>query len=52
MSKFEFTFLNTNACSLIPKINSLIDCFDELDVSVAAITETWLNDEHLSLIHI
>ena len=46
MNLFSFTFLNTNARSLSPKINSLIDCFDELDVSVAAVTETWLNDAH------
>ena len=41
---FKFTFLNTNARSLSPKINSLIECFDEMDASVAIVTETWLTD--------
>lgn len=39
-----FTFINTNARSLCPKINSLIDCFDELDATAAVVTETWLAD--------
>ena len=41
---FRFTILNTDARSLSPKITSLIDCFDEMDDSVAVITETWLSD--------
>ena len=40
----DFTFINTNARSLCPKINSLIDTMDELDVSMAVVTETWLAD--------
>ena len=36
--------INTNARSLCPKINSLIDCFEELDVTVGIVTETWLAD--------
>ena len=39
-----FTMINTNARSLCPKINSLIDSIDELDASMAIITETWLAD--------
>ena len=33
-----------NARSLCPKINSLIDCFGEMNVTIATITETWLAD--------
>ena len=38
------TIINTNARSLAPKIDSLIECVNELDVSVAVVTETWLKD--------
>ena len=34
--------INTNARSLCPKINSLIDCFEELDITLGVVTETWL----------
>ena len=40
----EFTFVNTNARSLCPKINSLIDTIEELDAAFALVTETWLAD--------
>ena len=40
--KNKFTFALTNARSLGPKIGSLIDYFEELDISFALITETWL----------
>ena len=40
----DFTLINTNARSLCPKINSLIDTFEELDATGAVITETWLSD--------
>ena len=40
----EFTFINTNARSLCPKINSLIDTIDELDAFFAVVTETWISD--------
>lgn len=44
-----FTLINTNARSLCPKINSLIDCMEELDASAAVVTETWLADgQHLN----
>ena len=38
----DFTLINTNARSLCPKINSLIDTMEELDAAVAIVTETWL----------
>ena len=38
------TVLNTNARSLCPKINSLIDCFGELNATIGVVTETWLSD--------
>ena len=38
------TLLNTNARSLCPKIDSLIDNINELECTFAVITETWLND--------
>ena len=34
--------INTNARSLGPKIRSLVDCFDEQDIDIATVTETWL----------
>ena len=43
----DFTFINTNARSICPKINSLIDAFCELDAAAAVITETWLADGEL-----
>ena len=36
--------INTNARSLCPKIDSLIDCFEEMDVTLGIVTETWLAD--------
>lgn len=36
--------INTNVRSLCPKIDSLIDCIEELDVTVGIVTETWLAD--------
>ena len=38
------TIINTNARSLAPKIDSLLDCFSELEADLAVITETWLRD--------
>ena len=38
------TVLNTNARSLCPKIDSLIDCFAEMDSMIGVVTETWLSD--------
>ena len=36
--------INTNARSLCPKIDSLIDCFEEMDGTLGIVTETWLAD--------
>ena len=36
------SIMNTNARSLCPKMNSLIECFEELSVDIAVVTETWL----------
>ena len=36
--------INTNARSLCPKIESLIDCMEEMEGTVGIITETWLAD--------
>ena len=38
------TFINANARSLKPKIDSLHDCFVEKDLDLAFVTETWLQD--------
>ena len=35
------TVINTNARSLCPKIESLIDCFEELKVDISIVSETW-----------
>ena len=42
--KKSLTVINTNARSLCPKIDSLVDCFEELNVDIAVVTETWLKD--------
>ena len=42
------TFINTNARSLGPKIESLFDCFHEKDVDVALLTETWYQTNRMS----
>ena len=38
------TIVNTNARSLCPKIESLIDCLEEMDAAIGIVTETWLSD--------
>ena len=35
-------FISSNVCSLPSKLHSLVTCFDELDLSFACLTETWL----------
>ena len=40
----QVNIINTNARSLCPKIDSLIDCFEEMDGTIGIITETWLAD--------
>ena len=41
----KFNFLLTNFRSLAPKIDSLIENFNERDVDVAVVSETWMNSE-------
>ena len=44
----RLTIINTNARSLCPKINSMVDYFNELECTFAIVTETWMSDrEHL-----
>ena len=44
----RLTIINTNARSLCPKIDSMIDYFNELECTFSIITETWMSDgEHL-----
>ena len=43
LTSFNLCFLNTNARSLLPKINSFIESFNENDCTFAVITETWLS---------
>ena len=40
-------FILTNARSLQPKLVSLVDYFDELRITFALITETWLKKDTL-----
>ena len=40
----DLMILNTNARSLCPKIDSLIDCMTETDARIVVVTETWLDD--------
>ena len=43
----KINLINTNARSLRPKKESLLDCFNETDADFAVLTETWLRDEHV-----
>ena len=38
-------FMYTNARSLSPKMDSLIEMFDNLDLHFAAVSETWMSDD-------
>ena len=40
----SFIAINTNAQSLCPKINSLVDCFEEVGADVGIVMESWLFD--------
>ena len=42
--KNVLTVINTNARSLCPKIDSLVECFEELGVDISIVTETWFKD--------
>ena len=39
-----FKIINTKARSLCPKINSLVDCFEETGADIGTITEMWLSN--------
>ena len=36
--------INTNARSLCPKIDSLLDCITETESAISIVTETWMKD--------
>ena len=38
------TIINTNVRSICPKINSVVEVFEELGVVFGVFTETWLTD--------
>ena len=40
----NFTFLNTNARSLCPKLESLLIAVEETSAALAIVTETWMRD--------
>ena len=40
----HFTFLNTNARSLCPKLESLLIAVEETSAALAIVTETWMRD--------
>ena len=42
------SFINTNARSLLPKLDSLCDCMFEKGCDFALITETWLQDNRMT----
>ena len=46
-SRRSLTFINANARSLGPKVESLFDCFQEKELDLAMLTETWLQDGEL-----
>ena len=44
----SFNFAIVNARSLPPKVNSLVELFDEYEWTFALITETWMTDGPIS----
>ena len=40
----NITLINTNARSLKPEIDSLLDCVSETEADFAVLTETWLQE--------
>ena len=42
--KEKINIINTNARSLLPKLNSLVDLIQENDTKIAFVTETWMQD--------
>ena len=43
-SRHSLSFINTNARSLGPKVESLLDCMHEKSCDLAMVTETWYQD--------
>ena len=41
---FNMTIINTNVRSICPKIDSVVETFEELDAVFGIFTETWLSD--------
>ena len=41
----SFNFLLTNARSLAPKIDSFVENFNERDIDLCVVTETWLAED-------
>ena len=41
----NFNIASTNARSIAPKMNSMIECFRNLDLCFFAVTETWLRND-------
>ena len=41
---FNMTLINTNVRSICPKIDSVVESFEELDATFGVFTETWLSD--------
>lgn len=44
LNEFLMKIINTNARSLRPKLTSFIDCFKELELTFAIVSETWFCD--------
>ena len=42
----NFNFMLTNARSLAPKLDSFIENFNERNIDLSVVTETWLQDNH------
>ena len=40
----NLTIINTNVRSICPEINSVVECFEELNASFGIFIETWLTD--------
>ena len=48
-NKVQLNAINTNARSLRPKISSFIQCFVNLSLTLAIVSETWLSDKQFEL---
>ena len=50
-NKDTLNFVNTNARSLGPKTESLIDNLVELESQLAVVTETWFSEDSQDILH-